>query len=91
MASMGAAEMGPTRDAIDSGAFVEDASPPSSANMPHGLAILFQPEVYHLLQIVKKYGPSTRFFSDENSMVLPYPDSSTVSLTPIGGYNQRVQ
>lgn len=62
--------------AIDAGASVEAISSlTSSTTAPHGLAVLFQPEVYHLLQIVKKYGPSTRFFSDENSMVPLYPDN----------------
>lgn len=74
--------MEPAQGATDAGTSVgaaSSSSPPTAT--PYGLAILFQPEVYHLLQIVKKYGPSTRFFSDENSMVPSYP--LTTARSPI--------
>ena len=74
MASV-SAEAGPAQETLGTrtpteGVTTTITSPPVTT--PQSLAILFQPEVYHLLQIVKKYGPSTRFFSDENSMVPPY-------------------
>lgn len=72
MTSVDAVEARPVRETVGAGHSAErgaDATPSSPIAAPQSLAILFQPEVYHLLQIVKKYGPSTRFFSDENSMV----------------------
>ena len=34
-----------------------------------GIAMLLQPEVFHILQIMKKQGSSGRYFSEESSAV----------------------